>query len=226
MAIASDLEARSRVCKSNNPKVLIDAEFLEMLRTCGGEVDLGEFDRSGPVAMAEWAIPAGIALFLTRKFFDALMSELGKTAAGALTAAIRKHFGRTKQANERLVNKSDLESFSSYSNTETSQEKLDEAFEKLGRQLAPLEICLGYVTERGVRVRIRFVFTAALSENEFDLALKTLVSTHTQLIALALDGNEDSTSKVPSLMQTSCSFIYDVVGGEWVDAISLSRARR
>ena len=85
-------------------------EIQELGRRFYSEVNVTEFSRTQTQSV-DWALPAAVALFLARPFFEELMKSLGKGTGEAIIAAFKKQFGESKRKASRLHSIDDLEFF-------------------------------------------------------------------------------------------------------------------
>jgi hypothetical protein len=210
--------------KSSNRKITFDPNIVEILQTLDPEIELREFDRSGPISSWEWAVPAGVVLVLAKPFFDAFMKKLGDAAGDVVVHAIKKQYRASMSGNEKLLNREALDELQRRSNDfEGDDETWREHTDDIGKKIAPFEIRLSKVawrapSGRDLIVNYRFVFTADLGEEACGLALRALAEYRVDLL-------KQLPKDFPHLLIASqqethvagtVEAVFDATEGDWV----------
>jgi hypothetical protein len=156
------------VIQKERGDINIVPEMLGLRDIVGSDVKTTELVRTHTQSI-EWALPAAIALFFAKPYFDELMKALGKSTGEAIVAAFKKQFSESKAKASRSHSISDIE--------QAIEAGDPDILKSLGRPHAPLEIRIDCTQVSTHQESYRFVFASSLRESDLPKALNELART-------------------------------------------------
>jgi hypothetical protein len=146
--------------------VQVVPELKELSTRFNTDMTVRGFKRPEYVNNLEWAIPAAVALFLAKPFFEEMMKALGKSTGEGIISAIKKQFAEGKKHGSRVYSGEDVREIIKAGDTPAG----DKLRKTLGRPHPSFELRVEYTQTE----TFRFVLRADMDENDIPKALAEL----------------------------------------------------
>lgn len=214
-----------RISYSANQPDLVTSELENCIRELGANLEIQESQRPQFVNILEWALVAGVAIWITKSFFDGFFSKLGEAAGEKTLSAIKNQFDKSRERNERYYSHNEISAAKSDIKNGTVK-SWEEALKGKGKQVSPLEINIsGYHIDNRT-IEFRLVFTANLSLSEVERSIRILSEERERLFQRAAETEAQNMLPVEINPSANICLIYNPDIDRWETAYEMLNRRR